>query len=313
MEPLQAIQDAAAGEFHKLCRLKLGQHDVFVYVSHVRESEWGLRDMMGLFARTQKSKKQGDRFRGAWETVQTYHELMWPGVGVSLLDVKFSEKHDSDQTSWLSLRTIPTSGLFAYFAYCCNYSYKTNADRAAAWGGMTKLMGGLHNCLGSFTVTFTRCGRLDGVSGDLEVDSQGHVFLSQFFTRAFWLDHAKTLWKNDLKDGKKSWIHVHATHSEECKISLADLLVFLLDPQHPRSFMDLAAPRAFELLTEIAYLVDDHVEDMSSDTRGFDSGCKRKRASSAEMQYSVQEIAKKLWSGSVAWSNRAAIFLCLCV
>lgn len=298
----QPIADRSNGEFHKNCLLGLGEHKVTVYSSRVRESEWALTDILLVLMRSKNTQKISERFKSAGQKIEDYHGLLWPGVGLKMLTLKFGATGDGDkeQISWLPRQTISTSGVFATLAYLCNHSHRTDLDRECAWSGLSKMVVLLQLCIGQFTLAHTKCGIQNAQPQEMAVDARGRVETKDFFTLDFWRMTAKNLWNTDLKNYHKPWVNAPCYFQQNCKICLVDALMFLLDPQHPKQFTDLAMPRAFELMTQLAHYIDENVEGMSSETSGFDSGTKRRRMTSTAATALAESVAQKLWDGSVA-------------
>lgn len=314
-EPAQeAIADESPGEFDSTGTVVLGEHIVPVYVSQTRQCEWGLLDVLRVFTRSTSKSKRFEAFKNAWDKIVSCHNSLWPGVEFKLLKVKF-DKSDDSQKSWLGKRTIPTSGLVAFFTYCCTHPKKMLLDKVAAWEGLVRIMACLQLAIGAFSLPFTICGGEGRLPHQLEVDNQGRVAITSFFTKACWRECARDQWQADLRHQGKKWVNMVPTYFDQCKISLTDLLVFVLDPTHTQKFRSQAMPRALEVLTELAFLVDKHARDMCSEIQSFKAGMKRKRTPRSVTELAVKTVAKKVWSGEVAqpcFCLRIFYFFCSC-
>lgn len=288
-----------------------------VFSSRKLQSEWCLTDTLCIFRRSAsraQAAKYFDTDKQNEKHIRTYHECLWPGEEFQLLRPKHGKGAESSkQESWLQTKTICTSGLFAAIAYWLNYKYMHDVDRSSACQGLSQLLACLLNCKGQCAFPHVKCGQQgrnpDRVS--IELDASGRVMIQSFFSRNFWMESARALWKKDFKNSEKTWVNVMALFDEQRLVSLSDVVAFTLDPQHPREFQDVALPSVFRLLTEMAYEIDICVEDMSSTTTNFRSGQKRKRLTQAVSQAAVEMVANKIWSGDDARINLSLMF-CTC-
>ena len=252
-------------------------------------------EVLQLFNKSAKAKKLQERFRSALEEVHNYHRALWPGQHVKMLKHKRSKAVASSQDQWFRQNTVSTSVLVSYMVFAIRCKHRRPQERLTAWEGLTKLLSPFL-ALGGLRLPFTRLGT--GTSVELRVDVQGTVRLRDLWSNEFFQSHLRKSWQKDRDDARKPW--VSGQFDGNSRVPVANVVVFLLDPQHPRSMEDLVVGPTFSLLTHLANFLDRNVENLGS--AEIVSGTSRKRRMSTWMVRSqVEKAARKLWSGEEPW------------
>ena len=242
-------------------------------------------------------KKQYEKFKSAKTIIQDYHERLWPNEPVELLKVKFAGKDNEDsQHAWFDRRTIPTSWLIAYGAYRLNFKYLNRADRAVAWQSISAMVATLLATTGPLFLPHKRYG--DSLEVELQVSAQGTIDFSDLWTEQFFKSYAGRWWKKDRREATKPW--VTTVYGSGARVSLADALTFLLDPQHSETFISTVADGCYALLTFLAEMIDANVVNMSSEMSPAGNLHKRKRSSNVLVRAQTEGAANRVWSGTVA-------------
>lgn len=143
---------------------------------------------------------------------------------------------------------------------------------------------------------FTRLGTDAAVT--LRVDVQGTVKLRDLWSSEFFQAHLRKSWQKDRDNPRKPW--VSGQYDGNGRVALANVVVFLLDLQHPKRMEDLVVGNAFGLLTHLANFLDRNVENLGA--AEIVSGTSRKKRMATWMVRSqVEKAARKLWSGEESW------------
>lgn len=255
------------------------------------------------------------------DAIMKFHQLIWPGEEVHLRKPKFARGEGGlHQNYWFRETTVPTSWYVAFIGFSLNNKHRTKIDRAHAATAFK------HTCI-------SICAGLNGMSlKHIQFGSDQRTTLAigmngvidsalQVWTEAFYVRFVRKHWEGDFTDDTKPWI---TSPSGLTNVAFAELVVFCLDPQHPKQLNELLVECAWSLLSQFALLLDENVvvfqrqvEDINS--LGHAGVKNRKRHATIVKTVWVELAARKIWKGEDPGSNNGMFLfdnliwlICLC-
>ena len=262
----------------------------------------GSKQATSLFSRSKTTKKLLESFRGNHQLIQEYHEMLWPGFSVNIMDSKFAtfkkrpRDEDRVQDAWLREHTISTSVYVSFMVMTMSCKYRNLVDRAAAGTAFQSLVTMMAATLGGFTLDIIPFGTTDNQLTTLDVDQGGFVNASCFWTQAFYAQHVRAAWGNDYRNEKKTWItKIHGVGS----VHLAQLVSFALDPQHPQPLKGRLETEMCNVLSEFAHLLDSSVLFLAREIDQLEVVTQlksKKRMRRSIKTIWIETLAKKLWN-----------------
>lgn len=250
---------------------------------------------------TTSLERSAKRLRAARDHVTEWHNRLWPGVEIQRLRskyVKLNVVQHNTQQQWFNEATIPTSVLMSIACHFMSFKFLQLTSRAASCTGFGKLITFIASSTDGFNLSHHPFGSQTEI--DLTVDNVGFVDASQFWSPEFWQSEVQGLWERDFQHEGKTWVD---SADGIGRVPLSSLLSFALDPQHPANLTQQLASRVYNLITEIAYILDSSVDLLGRERTELKVSTVKSKHRHRKILCSVyaERAVNKLWSGEVSW------------
>ena len=232
--------------------------------------------------------------------------MLWPGVPFVLLQPKHGKgRVRAGQQGWLTEATMSTSAVVAYMTFCTSHGNRKIKDRAHSCTAFKLLLERLVSVRGCLSLTWqhlatARAGRgpwmrVEGAWQTLRVGTDLALDVAQLCSPEILTLDLKggditTQWHHDRGMAGKTWVQ-----GEIGSPKLREWICFCRDPQHPQSLKDLLQPGGLSLLSQLAYVLDESIQDLGP-AAGMQMSMSKRQPAAVQLE-SKRQIAERLWNG----------------
>ena len=283
--------------FDCLVQITIAGQQLLVYHSSSRQCEWNIQGISNFFFRTADKKKATDLFRERKEIIMNDHRELWPGINWTRMIPRTSRRYMAGnirQKQWFKEGTVSTSMTIAFALFCISHGRRQKPDRKHSCKWFARFLQKLFSTLGETDFQF--CAIVTDDDEDdadqewltLTVDYDMRLYTRNLFSeKAFLLISEE--WNKDLDKRDVTWITSRFTNP-----TIAEFLMFSFDPNHPKDVSRLLRGNALCLLTQIASLLDDRVQEMGAQLEDFEVSSYKQKPSAILMEQK-RSVAERLW------------------
>ena len=285
-------------DFSHALNVKVASSDLVVYVSGSddRQHEWITSLVWLLILKSGDAKHAMKRFRVNVESILTYHRELWPGVEWDRMKPSHVKGLPAPkQKQSFPEATIPTSMMIASIAFAIGSPKRNPESRIVSSAAFFALVAKTLASVGPCIFWLRDIGvenPLANQEGWIEISYEGP--LKPLDLSLVWNGEAgeriRTVWSADFEDETKPWIT-----TQVCRTDLQSFLCFSLGPTHDEDVKAWVLPNAYSVLTQFAFILEEHVESMGREDDRIISTRSRGHSSIKTMEKRL--IAERVWSG----------------